>query len=122
MRACVWTQSYAPHDRRHASLVPVSKKGDLCQCDSWRGTALLDVVGELCGRLIQNQLRSVVKNEVPEQQCGFRVGRRCPDAAFYALQVIEKAYEHHCKLFLIFINLCLVRGCGMLLMRTWLQK
>ena len=57
MRACVWTQSYAPHDQRHASLVPVSKKGYLRQCDNWRGTALLDVVGKLCGRRIQNQLR-----------------------------------------------------------------
>ena len=60
----VWTQSYAPHDWRHASLVPVPKKGDLRQCDNWRGIALLDVVGKLCGRIIQNQLRSVVENEV----------------------------------------------------------
>ena len=47
-----------------------------------------------------------IENEVPELQCGFRVGRGSPDAAFCARQVIEKAYEHHCKLFIIFIDLC----------------
>ena len=66
----VWTQSYAPHDRHHASLVPVPKKGDLRQCDNWRGIALLDV-GKLCSRIIENKLRLVVQNEVPQSQCGF---------------------------------------------------
>ena len=66
----VWTQSYAPHDWHHASLVPVPKKGDLRQCDNWQGIALLDV-GKLCGRIIENKLRSVVENEVPQSQYGF---------------------------------------------------
>ena len=101
----VWTQSFAPHDWRHANLVPVPKKGDLRQCENWRGIALFDVVGKLCGRIIQNQLRWIVENEMPEPQCGFRVGRGCPDAVFCASQLTEKAYEHHCKLFLIFIDL-----------------
>ena len=39
----VWTQSYAPHDWHHASLVPVPKKSDLRQCDNSRGIALLVV-------------------------------------------------------------------------------
>ena len=99
----VWMQSYAPHDWRHASLVPVPKKGDLRQCDNWRGIALLDVDEKLCGRIIQNQPRSVVEDEVPESQCGFHVSQ-VPDAVFCARQLIEKAYEHHCMLFLIFID------------------
>ena len=66
----MWTQSYAPHDWHHASLVQVPKKGDLRQCDQWRGIALLDV-GKVCSRIIENKLRSVVENEVPQSQCGF---------------------------------------------------
>ena len=30
----VWKQLYARHDWRHASLIPVRKKRDLCQCDN----------------------------------------------------------------------------------------
>ena len=66
----VWTQSYAPHDWHHASLVPDPKKGDLRQCDKWREIALFDV-GKLCGRIVENKLRSVVENEVLQSQCGF---------------------------------------------------
>ena len=66
----VWMQSYARHDWHHASLVPDPKKGVLHQCDNWRGIALLDV-GKLCGRIIENKLRSVVEKEVPQLQCGF---------------------------------------------------
>ena len=66
----VWTQSYAPHDWHHAGLVPVPEKGDLRQCDQWRGIALLDV-GKVCGRIIENKLRSVVENDVLQSQCGF---------------------------------------------------
>ena len=72
----MWTQSYAPPAWRHARLVSVPKKGDLHQCDNWRGIALFDV-GKLCGKIIQNQLISVVENEVPKSQCGFRAGRVC---------------------------------------------
>ena len=66
----VWTQSYAPHDWHHASLVPDPKKGDLRQCENWREIALFDV-GKLCGRIVENKLSSVVENEVPHSQCGF---------------------------------------------------
>ena len=70
----VWTQSYAPHDWHHASLVPVPKKGDLHQCDNWRGIALLDV-GKLCDRIIENTLKSVVENKVPQWQRCFALVR-----------------------------------------------
>lgn len=86
-------------------LIPVPKKGDLSRCDNFRGIALLDVVGKLCGRIIQNQLWPIVEAEVPESQCGFRVGRGCPDAIFCVRQLIEKAYEHHSSIFLVFIDL-----------------
>ena len=69
-----WLDMYAPNDWRNAQLVPVPKKGHLSRCDNWRGIALLDVVGKLCGRIIHDRLQSVVEDEVPESQCGFRAG------------------------------------------------
>ena len=51
----VWQEGHVPQDWRDAELVPVSKRGDLTLCDSWRGTALLDVVGNVVGSLIQTR-------------------------------------------------------------------
>ena len=99
-----WLDIYAPNEWRNAQLV-VPKKGDLSRCDNWRGIALLEVVGKLCGRIIQDRLQSVLEDEVPESQCGFRAGRGCPNAVFCARQLIEKSYEHRTKICLVFIDL-----------------
>ena len=38
---------------RDALLMPIPKKGDLTQCDNWRGISLLDVVGKVFTKVIQ---------------------------------------------------------------------
>ena len=45
-----------PKDSRDALIVPVPKKGDLRSCDNWRGISLLDVVGKIFARIIQDNL------------------------------------------------------------------
>ena len=65
-----------------AVLVPIPKKGDLSSCDNWRGIALLDVVGKVVARVLQEQLQRIVEDELPESQCGFRKGRGCTDMIF----------------------------------------
>ena len=52
----VWKEGSVPQAWRDAELVPIPKKGDLSNCDNWQGIALLDVVGKVIGRLIQNRL------------------------------------------------------------------
>lgn len=86
-------------------MVPIPIKGDLTKCDNWRGIALLDVVGKVVGRLIQDRLQQLAANELPESQCGFRRGRSCTDQIFTTLQIIEKVYEHRSASFIIFIDL-----------------
>ena len=46
--------------------VPISKKGDLKQCDHWRGISLLDVVGKVLGRIVQGRLQVITENFLPE--------------------------------------------------------
>ena len=101
----VWVGSYVPPDWRHAQIIPIPKKGSLSSCDNWRGITLLDVVGKLCGRIVQNRLRTTIEAEIPETQCGFRAGRGCPDAVFCGRQLVEKAFEHRTKIYLLFIDL-----------------
>ena len=46
----VWKQSCVPRDWSNVLLVPILKKGDLSNCDNWRGIALLDVVEKVVAR------------------------------------------------------------------------
>ena len=67
----VWRESCVPQAWRNAELVPIPKKGDLSVCDNWRGIALLDVVGKVVGRLIQNRLQGLAEVGLTDSQCGF---------------------------------------------------
>ena len=102
----VWRERLVPHDWRDAVLVPVPKKGNLHCCDNWRGISLLDVVGKLLGRIVQNHLQKLAERVLPESQCGFRRGRSCTDMIFMVRQLAEKATERNAMQYFVFVDLC----------------
>ena len=55
----VWRECQVPTDWCDAVIVPIPKKGDLKQCDNWRGVALLDVVGKVVARILQQRLQKL---------------------------------------------------------------
>ena len=75
----VWKVGYVVQDWKDAEIVPIPKKGDLRNCDNWRGISLLDVVGKLFGCILQDRLQLIAEKVLPESQCGFRKGRDCVD-------------------------------------------
>ena len=101
----IWLASDVPSDWHDAQIVPIHKKGDLRSCDNRRGIRLLDVVGKIFARIIQDRLEPLAAEVLPESQCGFRRGRGCVDMVFSARQLIEKAIEHESELFVLFVDL-----------------
>ena len=57
--------SKVPIDWCDAVLVLIPKKGDLSRCDNWRGISLLDVVGKVVARVIQERLQKLAEDELP---------------------------------------------------------
>ena len=68
----VWENRCVPHEWADAILISIPKKGNLHYCDNWRGIVLLDVVGKLVVRIVQNRVQSIAVCELPESECGFR--------------------------------------------------
>ena len=101
----VWRECEVPTDWRDAVLVPLPKKGDLSLCDNWRGIALLEVVGKVVARVLQERLQKLAEDLLPESQCGFRKSRSCTDMIFTIRQLVEKSWEHTTKSFFTFIDL-----------------
>lgn len=64
-------ERYIPAKWCDTLLVPVPKKGDLSLCDNWRGISLLDVMGKLFARVINDRLQLMVEEVVSDSQCGF---------------------------------------------------
>ena len=92
-----WKEQSVPEDWTDAVLIPIPKKGDLFNCDNWRGISLLDVVGKVIARILQDCLQQLAEEELPESQCGFRKGKGCSDMIFGVRQVVEKSWEHRSK-------------------------
>jgi len=101
----VWSEKQVPVEWRDATLVPVLKRRDLSECDNWRGISLLDVMGKLFARIINDGLQVVVEDSVANSQCDFRAGRGCVDLSFCVGQLVKKTIEHHRKIFLLFFDL-----------------
>ena len=101
----VWEEQRVPRDWSDAILIPIPKKGDLSRCDNWRGISLLEVVGKVMARILQERLQLLAEDELPESQCGFRKGRGCSDMTFTLRQLVEKSVEHQTKQFIVFVDL-----------------
>ena len=97
----MWGRGGVVSDWKDAVIVPIPKKGDLMNCDNWRGISLLDVVGKVFARIIQNRLQAIAEDILPESQCGFRRGRGCTDMVFVARQLVEKCREHNDTLYIL---------------------
>ena len=91
-----WKKHKVLQECENAILIPIPKKGNLL-CDNWRGIALVDVVGKLVGRIVQDRLQRLAEMELPESQCGFWRGRGCTDMMFMVRQLSEKAFDHNTK-------------------------
>ena len=70
----IWREGEVFQDWRDAVIIPVPKKGNLQSCDNWRGISLLDVVGKVLGRIIQDRLQVIVEVLLADSQCGFWKG------------------------------------------------
>ena len=101
----MWRKGEVVADWKNDVVVPIPKKGDLQRCDNWRGISLLDVVGKVFARVIQERLQVIAESLLPESQCGFRKGRGCCDMIFVARQLLEKAREHKDDLSTLFVDL-----------------
>ena len=52
----VWANDREPKKWVDADIVVIPKKGDLSDCDSWKGVRLLDVVGKVFSHVLQQRL------------------------------------------------------------------
>ena len=101
----VWEDGAVPPEWRDAELVPLPKKGNLKNCENWRGISLLAVLGKVFAKVIQRRLQTVAEAILPESQCGFRPDRSTGDMIFTVNRLAELARMSGRDLFLVFVDL-----------------
>ena len=72
-------------------IVSLFKKGDREEPGNYRGITLLNLVGKLYSRIINNRLLKYLESthNLHEGQGGFRIGRSCVDNIFALNELIQ---------------------------------
>ena len=87
----VWDKECAPSYWREGLIVSLFKKGDREDPGNYRGITLLNVVGKLYSRVINNRLLKHIElnHMLHEGQGGFRFKRSCIDNIFSLNELIQ---------------------------------
>jgi hypothetical protein len=100
----IWETGEVPKDWQEGIIIPLPKKGDLKDCNNWRGITLLSVPGKVMASILLDRIKGAVDGLLRQQQAGFRQGRSCCDQIFALRQIIEKASALDSKLLVNFID------------------
>jgi hypothetical protein len=93
-----------PLDWKSSIIIPLPKKGDLSDCNNWRGTSLPSVPGKVLTTLLLCRIRGAIGKILREEQAGFRAGRACSGQIFTLSQIIENVTARQKPVILNFID------------------
>ncbi|KAI5720850.1 hypothetical protein M8J77_012470 [Diaphorina citri] len=100
----VFREERIPDEWRDSVVVPIYKeKGDIQDCNNYRGIKLMSHTMKMYERIIDRRIRKEVN--ISAEQFGFMPGRSTTDAIFALRQLIEVHQEKEKPLTCIFIDL-----------------
>ena len=102
MNIC-WTSKMVPDEWRKGIIVELPKKGNLTDCNNWRGICLLSVQGNILFTILLKRLRLAVVT-LREEQAGFRAGRSCTEQIFTLRNIIDQCLEFQKPIVMNFID------------------
>ena len=88
----VWEEQRVPRDWSDAILIPIPKKGDRSKCDNWRGISLLEVVGRVMARILQERLqrrKGMLKHDLHSLTAGGEISGTSDQAIHSACGLTE---------------------------------
>ena len=87
----IWEEEQVPTDWKEGYLIKIPKKGDLSQCENYRGISLLSVPGKVFNRVLLNRMKDAVDAELRNHQAGFRKDRSCTDQIATLRIIVEQS-------------------------------
>ncbi|KAJ8710014.1 hypothetical protein PYW07_009380 [Mythimna separata] len=100
----IWTAEELPDEWNKGLLITVPKKGDLSQCNNWRGITLLSIPSKVFCKIILDRLSKALDPLLRKEQAGFRSGRSCTDQINTLRIILEQASEWQREVYLTFVD------------------
>ena len=96
----IWEQEEIPTEWKEWYLVKLPKKGDMQDCNNYRGMMLLSVPGKVLNRVILDRLKTGVDAKLRDHQAGFRKDRSCTDQIATLRIIVEQSTEWDSSLYI----------------------
>ena len=100
----IWDKEEIPEDWSKGLMVKLPKRGNLTDCDNWRGITLIPVIVKIFGSAIINRIRVGVDNKLRNEQAGYRQGRNTTEQIFVLRNIIEQVIEWNSNLYICFVD------------------
>ncbi|XP_032397549.1 uncharacterized protein LOC116705458 [Etheostoma spectabile] len=100
----IWEEEDVPADWKEGYLIKIPKKGDLSDCNNYRGITLLSVPGKVFNRVLLERMKETVDSQLRDEQTGFRQNRSCTDQIATLRIIVEQSLEWKSSLYINFID------------------
>ncbi|XP_073671663.1 uncharacterized protein [Paramisgurnus dabryanus] len=100
----IWRKACVPEEWTKGVIIKIPKKGNLSDCNNWRGITLLSIPSKILAKVIISRLSSAVDSTLRKEQAGFRKGRSCTEQIFALRNIIEQSAELQRQLYVNFID------------------
>ena len=100
----IWQNESPPQQWKNGIIVKLPKKGDLSDCNNWRGITLLSIPGKVFLSILLQRLRNAIDETLREEQAGFRPHRSTIDHIYTLRTIIEESTERQSKLMINFVD------------------
>ena len=99
----IWESETITEAWKTGVIVKLPKKGDLGDCNNWRGVTLLPITSTVLSKIIHTRLAETLDEYIRQEQAGFRPGRSCSDHVFILRQILEQSKGWNSPLYANFI-------------------
>jgi hypothetical protein len=82
-----------PEDWRKDILIKIPKKGNLIECNDWRGITLLSISSRIMTIVILTRIREKIDQGLKKEQAEFRKNHSCVDLINILRIIIEQSNE-----------------------------
>ena len=102
--AKIWNDGEFPKDWKEGHLVKLPKRGDLSNCNNYRGITLLSIPGKVFNRIILERVKTATDPQLRDQQAGFRKNRSTTDQIAALRIIVEQSLEWNSQLIVNFLD------------------
>ena len=74
-------------------IIKIPMKGDLSNCNNWRGLTLLSILSKILTRIILNRIQNTVEQHLRKERAGFCKHRSCVDLINTLRIILEQSIE-----------------------------